>query len=319
MQSEPPAIRALWVALFVAAVGVLLFTLLRGPTSGSRGMASGPHLTFWVADAQADPQSDQLAAQVSSYWQLNPETGTVGLLPGKPAQAINTFLRRTATSQQAPGNLLVLTSTTMSALDGHPAAGLAARAPVVTVLATDPLELAVKTGSRLRSLPQALALVRTNPSRKVFGVANDNWLLGNLAALVPGQQLHGRSPYTLFASSADAIAGLENRSAQVVLAPRSALTGALAAHRVRLLRWPHGRPPQAWMALVAPFGLTSGQVAQLRRRARQLTLNSRWRAMLRRDGLHPETMPSAALDAFLRAQLADARRLQALIAQFVQG
>jgi tripartite-type tricarboxylate transporter receptor subunit TctC len=319
VHSEPRAIATLWIALFVAAVGVLMLNLLRNPGAGGQSRPLLAPLTFWITDAQADSDTSQLAAAASTHWQLGQAPGSVGMLPGKPAQAIDAFLRRTATPVQAPGNLLVLTSTTLSQLDGGAAAGPTAHASVVAVLATDPLELAVKSSSSLHSVAQALARVRMDPSHKVFGVANDGWLVGNLAALVPGQGLHGRAPYTLYSSSADAIAGLTNGAAQVVLAPRSTLSGALAAHRVRLLRWPHGRTPQAWIALVAPRGLSTKQLAALRRHGQALTAEPAWRRLLRADGLRPADVAPPQLTAFLRDQLRDARRLHALTARFVQS
>lgn len=318
VHSEPRAIASLWIVLFAAAVGVLMLNLLRNPGAGGQSRPLFAPLTFWITDAQADSDTSQIAAAASTHWQLGQAPGSVGMLPGKPAQAIDAFLRRTAAPAQAPGNLLVLTSTTLSQLDGG-GAGSAAHASVVAVLATDPLELAVKPNSPLHSVAQALARVRTDPSQKVFGVANDGWLVGNLAALVPGQGLHGRAPYTLYSSSADAIAGLASGAAQVVLAPRSTLSGALAAHRLRLLHWPHGRTPQAWIALVAPSSLPAKQLAALRRHGQALTAEPAWRRLLRADGLRPADVAPPQLKAFLRDQLRDAQRLHALTARFVQG
>jgi hypothetical protein len=317
VHTEPRAIASLWIALFAAAVGVLMVNLLRNPGAGGQSQPLLAPLTFWITDAQADSDTSQLAAAASTHWQLGQAPGSVGVLPGKPAQAIDAFLSRTATPPQAPANLLVLTSTTLSQLDGH--ARPAAHASVVAVLATDPLELAVKAGSPLHSVAQALALVRADPSQKIFGVANDDWLVGNLAALVPGHGLHGRAPYTLYSSSADAIAGLTSGAAQVVLAPRSTLSGALATHRVRLLHWPHGRTPQAWIALVAPSSLSAKQLASLRRHGQALTAEPAWRRLLRADGMRPADVAPPQLGAFLRDQLRDARHLHALTARFVQS
>jgi tripartite-type tricarboxylate transporter receptor subunit TctC len=287
---EPPAFRTIWALIMAVAIGVLLLSVFDLPPSVSEPPPASAHITLWV------------------YWELGDSTATVEALPGN---AVTGFLERGAA--QARENMLVLTSTTLSHIAGAAdGSALVARAPVIAVLASDPLELAVPASSSIRSSAQLRLALRAYPGRRLFGLAQDDWVKGNFAALAAYWRLRERRVYTAFDTIQDSVAGLEAGVTAVVLAPRSALVREVRAGKLRVLHWPDRNPPEAWVALAAPVGLPKADVEALRRKAAQIAREPGWRRLLIGDGLTPRDPSPAALAAFLHDGATNAARLAAL-------
>jgi tripartite-type tricarboxylate transporter receptor subunit TctC len=316
------AFGVLWSVIFLTAVGALGYSLLSGAGSVSALSSVAPQLTLWVPEAQAETQSVRVAEQSSGYWQRSAGAATVGVLPGPADQAIDAYWRRTANPVQARGSLLLLTTTTLSELAeqrDRTVQTQTSRAALVAVLATDPLELAVPVNSPITSVAQALGIEREDPTRKLFAVASNPWLVGNLAALVPGSGLRGRAPYRAYPTESAALGGVLQGDTGVLLATHSTLAGALQHHRLRLLRWTSGPQPRAWVALAAPDGVSANELRTLRHQARAVVSDPRWRALLRKDGLTPVSPGAIVPTAFLAKGTTTSRRLQQLAQRYVTG
>lgn len=306
----------LWAGILLVAISAVVVNFVNTPTSNGSLGGLGQHLTLWVANAQADPQAEDVAQSLAGYWTLDSRASTVGVLAGATTAAVKRFID--AGGIDPSENLLVLTSTTLSDITPPHGRGLAAtHAPMVALLASDPLELAVSRASPIRTVAQLRAELVAAPTRKLFGVASDRWVTGNLAALVTDMGLQKRLLYKSFPTSDGAVAGLQQGDDNVVLAPRSSLLTAVRKRLVRLLPWP-GAAPRAWVALVSSKALNGKQLQRLRESARRLYRQPRWRAMLAANGLTPMDSTDAELRAFLSRSTVSAQRLQAIAARVIE-
>jgi tripartite-type tricarboxylate transporter receptor subunit TctC len=183
---------------------------------------------------------------------------------------------------------------------------------VIAVVAADPLLLAVPRDSPLRSLQGLSASGARSLSMPFFSVAEDRFQTSSLAALVQRYGLTGGIPYSVAASAREAIIDTEIGRASVALAPGSEIRGELRAGRMQRLPWPRGegRPPESWIAILGPTGLSGLQVAALRAEARRLYGTSVWDAVLRGDGLSPASLGRAALGGFIASNLARTSALE---------
>lgn len=306
----------LWAAVLLAAIAAVVVNFVSAPTSNGSLGAFARHLTLWVANAQADPQAEDVAQTLAGYWTLGSRASTVGLLPGSTAAAVTRFVD--ASGAEASENLLVLTSTTLSDITPPHGRGLVAtHAPVVALLASDPLELAVSRTSPIHTVAEMRTALQVAPTRKLFGVASDPWLTGNLAVLVTDLGLRKRLLYKSFPTSASAIAGLQRGYDDMVLAPRDSLQSAVHKRLVRLLPWP-GTAPRAWVALVSSKAVSGKQLQRLRTSARRLAHQPAWRAELVASGLTPVDTTDAELRTFLVKGTGSAQRLQAITARVIE-
>jgi hypothetical protein len=330
VQQESSFDRTLWTIVLALAVAVVVFSFARRPLLGGESEASGfsPPLTLWLAGPQTGGQAEAIAQQAASCWERSGRPVTVGVLPGNSATAVTDFLDR---AHRTPGDLLLITSTTISDI-AHDRVGaslsvagersqraeqLLLEAPPVAVLAGDRLALAVRASSTIHRTEELLALIRRESSRPLLGIAGNTWLEGNLAALARYAGLHGDVPYSVFHSSREAVKSLDTGEVEAVAVPHSALRGA---EHLRELPWPStGRlAPRSWVAIVAPAGLSSSELSALRAQARQLCAGSTWTAMLRSDGLLPMAPSGPALKGFVRRDIDEESRLQALAAHVVR-
>jgi hypothetical protein len=326
--------RTLWMMVLTVAVVLVVLSFARQPLLGGDGDASGfgAPLTLWVPSSQAGGQAEAVARQAAACWDSGGRSATVGVLPGSSSTAVADFLSRTHGSSS---ELLLLTSTTLSDIahdsidapsseageSAQRAARLLARTPPITVLGVDALTLAVRADSPIHTTTQLLSLMRQDPSRPLLGVAEDTWLQGNLAALAQSADLHGQIPYSAFRSSREAVVSLDAGEVEVVVAPHSALYEDLRSGRLRQLRWPNsdGTPPHAWVAVVAPTGLSTAELATLRSQARRLCAGTSWTRLLHGDGLSPISSSRHRLDSFLRKGIGEASQLQSLAARTVRN
>ena len=311
-----------------SVVAIVIFSFARRPLFEGNGEASGfSHpLTLWVTGAEDGGQAEAVARQLAGCWQEDGRSVTVGVLPGGSSSAVLDFLDRV---HDTPDELLLVTDTTLSDIArdradrllpeaqerARRALGLLADAAPITVLQGDRLALAVRAGSPVRTTPQLLALLRSQPSRPLFGIAADSWLEGNLAALVQGAGLHGDMPYGLFTSSRSAVLALDAGQTQAVLAPSGAIEEELGHARPRELAWPleGGHAPRTWVAVIAPTGLNAGAIATLREQAHGACASAAW-SRLREGGL-ATIAPAGGLGGFVSEGTREAARLQALAAQ----
>lgn len=332
MHRETALDRSLWTTVLAIAVALVIASFAQRPLFGGDGEASGfgHQLTLWVAGGEAGSQTEAVARQVAACWQLDGRSTNVGVLAGSSAAAVVDFLRR---PPRASDELLLLTSETLADVahetemandpEGRERAEraerLLLRAPTVSLLASDPLMIATRPSSPPGDTGQLLAQMRERPAQPLIGVAEDAWSQGHLAALAQLAGVRGTMAFDSYGSTRDAVAGLDAGRVGVVLAPRSSLAGDVAAGRFRTLAWPGSDSPRAWVALLAPIGLESGQLTQLRRQAAALCPDGAWPRLLRADGLKPADNAAASSRDFVRAGLAEADRLQALAARVVRN
>lgn len=321
--SQSAAARTVWAVVLAAAIAAVILNFVSNPSNGGPLSRVAEHVTLWVPAAAADPIGEVVAQQTSGYWTAGRQSSSVGTLSGPAQAAVARFLRRgdpQVRQAAASANLLVLTSSTLSSVaTGRRGQLLIERAPVVSVLARDPLELAVGEDSPLHSGAALLAALRADPGQRLFAAASDPWLAGNLAALVAGAKLDGKVFYAEMPSSGAAVESVQAGESQVVLAPRSALEQAVRKHRLRVLPWPEGKAPETWVALTAPVGTSARQLAKLQRQAKAITGQPGWRSLLASEGLTPVSLPTGRLRSFLRAGAANAQRLQALAARMIES
>lgn len=333
MRQESPLDRTLWTIVLTVAVLVVVLSFARQPLLGGDNEASGftPPLTLWLAGPQTGGEAEALAQQVASCWSQAGRPVTVGVLPGSSSTAVTDFLDRV---HHAPGDLLLITSTTVSNIAhdraamelsvagerGQRAARLLNDASPVAVLASDRLALAVRSSSPIRATDQLLELMRHESSRPLLGVAQNTWLDGNLAVLAQYAGLRGQVPYSAFGSSREAVVSLEAGEVEAVIAPQSALRHEASDDRLRELPWPSasGAIPRSWVAIVAPNGLSSTELTTLRAQARHLCSGATWTTIVRGDGLLPAAPSQPALAGFVRKDLSEEGLRQELAARIVR-
>lgn len=334
VHEEPLLIRSLWTIVLGAAVAAVVLNFARQPLFAGDGSASGlgQPLTLWVTGAEAGGEAEAVAHQAAGCWQVGARPVTVGVLSGEPSSAVATFLGQL---HGASDDLLVITSSTLAKIaadDGtaiapelreqaHRAIRLLESATPISVLGSDALTLAVPGSSPIHSSAQLLATIRQQPSQPVFGVADNPWLLGNLAELVQGAGLHGPMPYVLYDSSRQAVASVDSGAASVIVTQYSAIHAELRRGALRQLRWPAfaGPPPHGWVAVVAPSGLSGREIARLRAQAGRLCTPSAWRRLVSSDGLSPvASSTGSGFTMFMHDGLNEATHLEALAAQTVR-
>lgn len=335
VRQESQLDRTLWTIALTVAVVLVVLSFARQPLLGGDNEASGfsAPLTLWLPASQAGGQAEAVAQQAAACWDGSGRPATVGVLPGSSSAAVSDFLSRT---HGASADLLLLTSTTLSEIAhdnlGTPsseagesaqrAVRLLARTSPIAVLGVDALALAVRASSPVHDTAQLLALMRRDPSRPLLGVADDTWSQGNLAALAQSADLHGQVTYSAFNSAREAVVSLDAGEVEVVVAPHSALRAGLRSGSLRELPWPGGQgatPPHAWIAVVAPTGLSTTELATLRGQARRLCAGASWTRTLHGDGLSPTSPSQTQLNGFVREGIGEASRLQSLAAHIVHS
>jgi tripartite-type tricarboxylate transporter receptor subunit TctC len=318
----------MWPALILVLLAHAVSDVLHHPFLGDTGDAAtvDVHLTLWVPGTEAGGPSEAVAREAAASLQLTGRPATVKLVrTGGAAGAVSGFLgERTA----RPTDLLVVSSATVAdlargradavfgdeAAQAADAAALLRRARPLAILAQDRLQLAVRTGSHLRTGAQLMAALRTNPRSHLLAVEGDAWTKVNLGRLVQRAGVPGRVPYRAFPSAGEAALGLESGDADVVLAPSSELRAEVAGGRLRVLPWPSGydAAPRAWTALLEVPGLRPGQHARLRDELARLAADPHWRRVLRRAGRAAPRV--GAPRGFLADRLDDAAWLQRMTA-----
>lgn len=332
VSSETVFDHSLWaIVLTIAAIFVAL-SFARGPLSGSPGQAAAlaAPLTLWVTGAEASGETQALAQQAATCWQLGGRQTNVGALPGGSVEAVGDFLRHT---RGTSNDLLVLTSATLSDIayealrppgsPAHAIAQAAARrlleATPVAVLGEDSMSLAVSESAPIHSTEQLLAILRMRPAHPVLGVATEAWLEGGIASLAQSAGLEGEMPFNAYKSSAEALASLNAGEAEAVVAPHSALLAGLRRRALRELPWPRSSAgSDGWVAIMAPSGLNPNVIASLRQQAAQLCHGDEWQQRLRSDGLSPVQTGPRGLRDLIRSGLGEAGRVQALATHVVR-
>jgi hypothetical protein len=334
MQSESRFDRSLWTIALALAAALVIVNFAQRPLFGGDGEASGfgSPLTLWVTGGEAESQTRLVARQVAACWNLGVggRQASVGVLSGSTASALVDFLQHT---HPTPDELLLVTSTTLAdvahderAAPGSEARELAQRAaslldeaPVVRVIGSDALTLAVRDSSRLHDTGQLTALMRTRPAQPLIGISQNNWLQGNLAALVQSAEVDGQLPFDSYNSSRLALAALMSGEVEVVLARRSGVASDLAAGHVRTLAWPVGAgSPRSTVELLAPRGLDPNRLTMLRKQSAELCPGSTWRRLMHTDGLTSSRATTSPASDFLRKNLLEATNLQELAARIVR-
>jgi tripartite-type tricarboxylate transporter receptor subunit TctC len=333
MREESRLDRTLWTIVLVLAVTIVVVSFARQPLLGGDSVASGfsPPLTLWLAGSQSGGQAEAVAQQAATCWESAGRPVTVGVLPGSSSEAVGDFLARV---HRAPGDLLLVTSTTLSDIAHVNASAplspagesaqrtvrLLAGAAPVALLASDRLTLSVRATSPVRSTAELLSLMHREATRPLLGVAEGTWLQGNLASLAQSADLHGQVPYSVFRSSREAVVSLDAGDVEAIEAPHSALRDELREHRLRELPWPTPRraTPRAWVAVVAPAGIDRNELATLRAQAQHLCTGPMWARMLRGDGMSSVAVSKPQLADFVRDDLGEATRLQTLATHIVR-
>jgi hypothetical protein len=322
------------VLVLTIAVIVVVVSFAHQPLFGSDGNAAafGQPLTLWMAGSGAGERAAVVAEQAASCWDLKGRAAGVGVLPGGSASAVAHFFARVHGESD---ELLVITSTTLADIAhergnavgseedrerAQRAANLLAGAAPVAVLASDPLEFAVRADSPVRKTAQVLSLMRQWTAGPLFDVSANAWLRGNLASLVLLAGLRGEVPYGVFDSSSEALASLGAGQGEVALAPRSAIRQEMHADKLRELPWPApaGLGPRAWVAVLAPAGISASELANLRAQAHSLCAGAVWARLLRTDGLAPAPSASVPLGRFVRIGMGDSSQLQTLAAKVMR-
>ncbi|MCL2769647.1 MAG: hypothetical protein FWD42_06000 [Solirubrobacterales bacterium] len=311
--------RLAWAITLAVAVALVIANFAQQPLLGNDGEASGSQqpITLWVASADPSAEAQHVVQQAASRWDTPTRAASAEVLPGGSLEGVARFLERVRGDPRA---LLVLSSSTLAeiawararapdsetSLRAQGVTGLLERAPVIAVVAADPLLLAVPRDSPLRSLQGLSSAAERSLATPFFSVAQDRFQTSNLAALVARYGLSGRIPYSVAASAHEAILDTEFGHASVALAPRSEIGAELRAGRMRALPWPRGqgRTPESWIAILGPTGLSPSQVASLRAQARRLYGGAAWDAVVRGDGLAPVSLGRAALGGFVAQRLA---------------
>jgi tripartite-type tricarboxylate transporter receptor subunit TctC len=324
MRREPQLGRILWFLILIGALAAVIASFAQRPLFGEDGEASGfaQPMTLWIASADFVDEAQRVIEQATSRWDTPTRVASAEVLPGGSVTGVTSFLERV---HGDPDDLLVISSSTLADIAHDGAApqaseiGMAARyamvllrhAPVIAVVCTDPLLLAVPRDSLLRSL-HGLARSGAASSTPLFSITRENWETANLAALVERYGLTGRILYSVASSAHAAVTTAETGQASVVLAARSEIRRQLRAGRMRRLPWPPGlgSAPQSWIAILGPTGLSSAQLQSLRARARELYRGAAWEAVLRAAGFSPASLPPAALSRFVDTNLQRAIALQ---------
>lgn len=333
MHEEPLLTRALWTIVLAAAITAVVLNFARQPLFGGdeRPSPLATPLTLWVTGAESGGEAEAVAHQAAGCWQLRERPATVGVLSGEPSAAVAAFLTRL---HGAPEDLLVVTSSTLAKIayddgaeitpevreEARHAIRLLEGATPISVLGSEAVALAVPKSSPIHTSAQLLAAMRASSTQPLLGVAANPWLQGNLAVLARGADLHGAMPYVLYGSSREAVASIDSGSAGVIVTPFSAIHNEIRSGALRELPWPEfaGPPPQGWVAVVAPPGLSGGEIASLRAQAGHLCTRAAWRGLLRSDGLSPVADPEGGFARFMHDGLAQATRLEALAERTVR-
>lgn len=333
MREESLVGRALWPLLLTGVVIFVVLNFARQPLAGGDGQAlgSGRQVTLAVAGGEADGIAEAVARQAAGCWQSGGQPARVVTLHGGASAAVVDFLAQGG----AAANLLVLTSSTLSDIvrdsSGAPssergerarqAARMLARAVPIALLGSEPLAVVARASSPLHTVGGLLARLHREPTRPLFGVADDTWLQDNLAALVQGSGLAGRLPYTVYDSSRGALVGLQAGEVDAALAPSSTLLGLHDGASLRELPWPsaEGQPPRAWVAIVAPGGLSAAVQSRLRARASTLCAGSAWSHTLAQEGLAASHLDPATLRGFVQAAERRTNQLQLVADRVVRS
>ncbi|HEY2536285.1 MAG TPA: hypothetical protein VGI24_04800 [Solirubrobacteraceae bacterium] len=334
MQDESRLGRSLWAILLSVVVAIVIFSFARHPLLGGDGEASGfsRPLTLWVAGAEGNGQAQATARELAGCWEMSGRPVTVGVLPGGASSSVVDFLERV---HGTPDELLLITSTTLSDIardrqdqllpepreHAQRAVHLLAGAAPIAALGGERLALAVRADSPVHSSSELLSARYVQTSPPLFGVAEDTWLEGNLAALVNSSGLHGDLPYSVFTSSRSAVLSLEAGEVQAVLAPYGAIHQAVRSGRVRELPWPRagGRTPRTWSAIVAPTGLSTATIHTLREQTRGLCTGPERRRLLRKDGISQIAPASVGLASFVGDGVHEASQRQALVERIMRS
>ncbi|HEX3693198.1 MAG TPA: hypothetical protein VHU13_07630 [Solirubrobacteraceae bacterium] len=336
MQSESRLDRSLWTIVVTVAAALVIANFAQRPLFGGDGEASGfgHPLTVWVTGTEADSQSRSIARQVAACWGPDGQPVDVGVLPGGSSAAVVDFLQD---AHRASDELLLVTSGTLAEIAhqeraapgsetrerAHLAARLLRHAPEVSVLGSDPLALAVRADSPVRSTAGLLGVLRERDNPPFVGVPEDAWLQGNLAALAQRAGVNGRMPFVAYRSSRLALASLRSGEIGLVLALRSSLASQLdggGQASLRALPWPAaGGDPRTWVGLLAPRGIATRQLGELRRQATALCPGGEWRRMLHSDGIAPALNRAVAPPRFATHGLVEATELQSLAARIVRN
>jgi hypothetical protein len=330
MQGDHALVRMLWPALVLAVLAFVVVDFVRHPFLGAASEAASaprPHLTLWLAETDASGEAGPVVHEIADSLQLYGRPATVGLLSSGASQAVTGFLGQRRPADQ----LLAVSSETLadlaqertSALPGEDplraalAQRLLARAAPVGVLESEPLTIAVPQSSSLGNVGELLAQVRRSAQAHVFAITDDNWATDNLASLVQDAGVDGVVPYRVYPSAQDASLALTAGDANVVLAPRGALSHSIGSHQLRALAWPAGDlPTRSWVVLLAAPGASAAQIATLRRQFRALTHAPAWRSAARELGLSATTpLAGTRLRDFLAVQLARTAELQLVALQ----
>lgn len=303
MQRESRLGRALWIGLLVVLVAYVAADFARSPFVAPNGSAAvrPPRLTLWTAAGESGGETGAVLQQTAAALELAGHSTVVKTLPGGSSEAIADFFSQTPSEHGT--DLLVVTSTTVADLahdrrdrlvPGAAEVAALARemlrpAQPIGVLETDPLALAVSRYSPIADTESLLAAMRSDPDRRLFGIADDTWSRVQLAALLERAGVNGHVRFSAFQSGADAGQALETGGANTVLATRGALAEDLREGKLRELNWPTGwsEAPRAWVAVVARPGLPAERVAHLRRWLGALQGDRRWRVLLQSAGRHP--------------------------------
>lgn len=333
MQEESKLVRSLWAILLSVVVAIVIFSFARRPLLGGDGEASGfsRPLTLWVAGAEGG-QAQATARQLAGCWEMRGRPVTVGVLPGGASSSVVDFLERV---HDTPDELLLITSSTLADIArdrqdqlvseprerAQQAVRLLAGAAPIAVLGGERLALAVRADSPVRSSSELLSAHTGQPSPPLFGVAEDTWLEGNLAALVNRSDLHGELPYRVFTSSRSAVLSLSAGEVQAVLAPYDAIGQDVRARRLRELPWPRaaGETPRAWAAIVAPNGLSAAAIRTLREQTGGLCTGADRRRLLRKDGIAQIAAATVGLEGFVSEGVREASRRQTLVQRIMRA
>jgi hypothetical protein len=298
---ESRAARTLWAMVLAGAVVLLLVGGTSHPLIDTAGGTPppGPGVTVWIAGADAGGELDPVSRRLARDLRVAGRHGGRRTLPGGTSAGVADFLSR---GRGSGDDLLLVASGTFADIArdrSDPLVGeardrarralrLLPEAAVVGVVGDDPLVLAVPERSPIRTAAALLARAEGDPSRPVFGLAEDSWAKAALATLLRRTGLHGRLPYRVFPSAHEALLGLDGGTQDAVLAPRSALRDELRSGRLRAVPWP-GPTPRSTLVLLAPPDLSARRVAALRAAARRVRARPGWRRTLLAAGLRPAT------------------------------
>jgi hypothetical protein len=190
-----------------------------------------------------------------------------------------------------------------------------ARLRPVAAVSADRTTVAVDAAEGGATFASLTARMRSRPRSRVAGIGADAASKAALAGMVSALGVHGKVPYRVYPSGADAALALSSGDVDLVVAPRSQTVAERRRGELRTLDAPGVPLSPVWSVLLAPPSLDEGVGRTLGRRVARALAAPAWRRHSARHGVARLRIPSARLAGFLSRERWRAGRLAALAAR----